>query len=118
MPALLVDEQAGVFFSTREDEGAEGILFAQATACAKFHGDAESERILYVAATRARDMLIFSGNVSQKADGTCGSSGWLKALSGNSSVQALLDRAQGIAPLKGVICQRSRPCHPEAERGR
>ena len=93
MPALLVDEQAGVFFSTREDEGAEGILFAQATACAKFHGDAESERILYVAATRARDMLIFSGNVSQKADGTCGSSGWLKALSGNSSVQALLDRA-------------------------
>lgn len=28
-----------------------------------------------------------------EADGTCGSSGWLKALSGNSSVQALLDRA-------------------------
>lgn len=40
--------------------------------------EAEHKRLLYVAATRARDMLLVVGSVRIKTDGSWGSSGWLK----------------------------------------
>ena len=39
--------------------------------------EAEDARLLYVAATRAREKLLVSGHVKQKKDGTLSLSGWL-----------------------------------------
>lgn len=44
----------------------------------KLRGDAERKRLLYVAATRARDCLIISGELRENKDGERSSSGWLK----------------------------------------
>ncbi|MCU0511091.1 MAG: UvrD-helicase domain-containing protein [Anaerolineae bacterium] len=41
---------------------------------------AESKRLLYVAATRARDWLIVSGSVKTMKDGTLKSDGWMQQL--------------------------------------
>ncbi len=41
---------------------------------------AESDRLLYVAATRVQDLLVFSGTVRARKDGSIGLSGWLEQL--------------------------------------
>ncbi len=43
--------------------------------------DAEDNRLLYVAATRAKEKLLISGHVKQKKDGTPSLSGWLSRFS-------------------------------------
>ena len=69
---LLLDLRADDFHSTAwqlaarlEDERAE----------------AEDARLLYVAATRAKEKLLVSGHVKQKKDGTLSLSGWLSKFS-------------------------------------
>lgn len=42
--------------------------------------EAEDARLLYVAATRAKEKLLVSGHVKQKKDGTLSLSGWLSKL--------------------------------------
>jgi ATP-dependent helicase/nuclease subunit A len=41
------------------------------------HAQAEDARLLYVAATRAKEKLLVSGHVKQKKDGTLSLAGWL-----------------------------------------
>jgi ATP-dependent helicase/nuclease subunit A len=43
--------------------------------------EAEDNRLLYVAATRAKEKLLISGHVKQKKDGTLSLSGWLSHFS-------------------------------------
>lgn len=43
--------------------------------------DAEDNRLLYVAATRAKEKLLVSGHVKQKKDGTLSLTGWLSKFS-------------------------------------
>jgi ATP-dependent helicase/nuclease subunit A len=69
---LLLDLRADDFHSTawqlaarREDDRAE----------------AEDNRLLYVAATRAKEKLLISGHVKQKKDGTRSLAGWLSKFS-------------------------------------
>ncbi|MEO1166282.1 MAG: 3'-5' exonuclease, partial [Chloroflexota bacterium] len=52
--------------------------FTQAQHLQKLRDEAERKRLLYVAATRARDCLIISGEVGIKKDGDLSISGWLE----------------------------------------
>ena len=83
--------------------------------------DAESDRLLYVAATRAREKLIFSGCVKLKRDGTPGSlGGWLGKIGGpeglglagtpiahdEEGADAIrLDLQVGSTPVSCTICE-------------
>jgi ATP-dependent helicase/nuclease subunit A len=55
---------------------------------------AESDRLLYVAATRAREMLLISGTVSVRKSGAIGTSGWLDCLDGSLGLR---EQAPGCA---------------------
>ncbi|MFZ6026844.1 MAG: UvrD-helicase domain-containing protein [Chloroflexota bacterium] len=56
--------------------------------------DAEDRRLLYVAATRAKEKLILCGHVKAKRDGGLSTPGWL----GKLGLEALQIRADGTVP--------------------
>jgi len=67
--------------STGDDDApsATSLAYRLAQQAAADQEEAESDRLLYVAATRAQDMLILSGTVSARKDGL-GLDGWLERL--------------------------------------
>jgi ATP-dependent helicase/nuclease subunit A len=90
-PALLLDETMGLAVRLRRalpGSDLQGRELPQSFACA-FAGllhdakeEAELRRLLYVAATRAKDHLLISAAVRQKKDGTIGAEKGLLALLG------------------------------------
>jgi ATP-dependent helicase/nuclease subunit A len=70
--------------------------------------DAEDRRLLYVAATRAKEKLLISGHVKIKRDGFPGLAGWLERLgvvTGFDQVKISNDMSQpGIIPLNMPGC--------------
>lgn len=102
---VYIDEQLGILFSVKEDDGVEGFLFAEAKRRAREREEAESERILYVAATRARDLLIFSGDVTRTKQDECNASGWLKAMTADTDLKQVLNGALADSgALKSSAC--------------
>jgi len=80
----VVDSLLGVvppLKSTGEDDApaATSLAYRLAQQAAADQEAAESDRLLYVAATRAQDMLILSGTVNARKDGL-GLAGWLDRL--------------------------------------
>jgi ATP-dependent helicase/nuclease subunit A len=75
-PAYLVEE-VGVAAAPDRVEG-EPMAYRLAKVLDSEQVQAEEDRLLYVAATRARERLIVSGHLSQTQRGT-GVSGWMKA---------------------------------------
>ncbi|MGC9396800.1 MAG: UvrD-helicase domain-containing protein [Anaerolineae bacterium] len=80
----MVDATLGVvppLKTTGEDEvpAATSLAYRLAQQAAADQEVAESDRLLYVAATRAQDMLILSGTASARKDGL-GLGGWLERL--------------------------------------
>jgi len=75
---VLLPPELGVLLPLQDGEGNLPALYRLGKAIEQDREDAESDRLLYVAATRAREMLLFSGNVSVKKDGSFGNlGGWL-----------------------------------------
>lgn len=60
--------------------------------------DAERKRLLYVAATRAQDFLIISGQANQRSNGEWSFSGWLKQIMNALEVDDLDLQAEQFAP--------------------
>jgi len=82
-PDLLLDDAYGP--ALRYSDGDDRLpLSYQMAAIRDAERDAEEDkRLLYVAATRARERLLLSGNVTTKKGGALGGqAGWLKALAG------------------------------------
>lgn len=89
---VLVDRQLGVVPPLSEERlvtGADGLRQPEKVTCAAHHlaqevdrdqEAAESDRLLYVAATRAREMLLISGTVGVRKSGGLSTSGWLDRL--------------------------------------
>jgi len=76
---LLLDSELGVVVKLASDEGIPFVWkLAQQRETSK--ETAESDRLLYVAATRARDRLLLSGHIGVNKDGSLRLNGWLKAL--------------------------------------
>ncbi|MCC6616222.1 MAG: UvrD-helicase domain-containing protein [Anaerolineae bacterium] len=63
-----------------EAKAVETFAYRRLRAVQRAREDAESRRLLYVAATRAQDRLIVSGQAARKNDGNWSASGWLGTL--------------------------------------
>ena len=80
-PTLLRDEWAGLTVRLPGDKDApQSFAFRMASAMAAARDDAERRRLLYVAATRARDRLIVTAPAALKQDGALGKLGGLIGL--------------------------------------
>jgi len=75
---VLVDPELGVLLPLKDEEDELPAAYRLGKVRADDQEDAESDRLLYVAATRAREKLILSGCISLRQDGTLGRlGGWL-----------------------------------------
>jgi len=80
---LLIDPDLGVFPKLADEDGAGSCMFQLLQERDRDQEDAESDRLLYVAATRAQEKLILSGCFKLTNAGKPGwLKGWLKKLSG------------------------------------
>ncbi|HHW88908.1 MAG TPA: UvrD-helicase domain-containing protein [Chloroflexi bacterium] len=97
---LLLDNELGVVVKLASDVGAPFVWkLAQQREASK--EVAESDRLLYVATTRARDRLLVSGHISGvNQDGSLRLNGWLKVLCHAVGLERLPDNfeADGAAP--------------------
>lgn len=75
-PPVLVTPSLGILARLREN-GTSPIAYRLASLHEADQEDAESRRLLYVAATRAQEKLIVSGHAKPKKDGTLELRGWL-----------------------------------------
>jgi ATP-dependent helicase/nuclease subunit A len=75
---VLVDPDLGVLLPVKDEGDDLPAAYRLGKARGEDQEDAESDRLLYVAATRAREKLIISGCIGLKQDGTPASlGGWL-----------------------------------------
>jgi ATP-dependent helicase/nuclease subunit A len=80
--AVLVDPELGVLLPLKDEEKELPAVYRLGKERSDDQEDAEAERLLYVAATRAREKLILSGNIGQRSDGSLAKlGGWLGKLS-------------------------------------
>jgi ATP-dependent helicase/nuclease subunit A len=77
---LLLDDQLGLQIDLSDANKAHPIGFRLAQLSEQAKDEAEDKRLLYVAATRAKEKLIINGHVKVGAKGTLLLSGWLKRL--------------------------------------
>ena len=76
--AVLVDPELGVLLPIKGGDGALPAAYCLGRARADDQGSAEEDRLLYVAATRAAEKLIFSGCIVLRQDGAPARlGGWL-----------------------------------------
>jgi len=75
-PPVLVSPALGILLDLREEEARPATYRVTALGEAD-REEAESRRLLYVAATRAEEKLIVSGHIKAKKDGTPQLGGWL-----------------------------------------
>ncbi len=78
---IILDDALGVLFPLKDAEGNLGTVYELGKRVESEKDSAESDRLFYVAATRAKDKLILSGTIMLKQDGKPGwLGGWLKSL--------------------------------------
>ena len=77
---VMLDADLGVLLDARDKDGARPVMQHLAARREDDREDAEDRRLLYVAATRAKEKLVVSGHVNLKRDGTLSLRGWLARL--------------------------------------
>jgi ATP-dependent helicase/nuclease subunit A len=77
---VLLDEQLGLRLGLSGAGGAHPVSYRLARLNEQAKDEAEDKRLLYVAATRAKEKLIVSGHVKISSKGTPALSGWLRRL--------------------------------------
>lgn len=83
---VLFDPALGVLLARKDDDKQLPAIYRLGRLTADDQEAAESDRLLYVAATRAREKLIVSGCITVKNDGTPGKlGGWLGRISGEDA---------------------------------
>ena len=81
--SVLVDPDLGVLLPLKDEDDTLAAIYRLGKTRADDQEKAESDRLLYVAATRAREKLIFNGCISLRQDGTLGKpGGWLGKVAG------------------------------------
>jgi ATP-dependent helicase/nuclease subunit A len=82
--ALLLDERLGPVLKQKSDNDGRSLIYRLALQRDQEQDEAEARRLLYVAATRARQKLLVSGHIklstAQKTPGKLLPDGWLKQL--------------------------------------
>ncbi|MBI5304543.1 MAG: UvrD-helicase domain-containing protein [Chloroflexi bacterium] len=96
--SFLLDAELGPVFTVAEAQE-HSVIDLIARLSDQDHADAENRRLLYVAATRAKDKLIVCGHGKRKTDGTLTLGGWLDPLGASTG----LDTATIPEPLTTPI---------------
>jgi ATP-dependent helicase/nuclease subunit A len=78
--AVLLDDQLGLQIDLTDADGAHPVIYRLARLSEQAKDDAEDKRLLYVAATRAKEKLIVSGHAKLTAKGNLALRGWLSRL--------------------------------------
>jgi ATP-dependent helicase/nuclease subunit A len=86
---VLLDDQLGLQIDLTDTDGAHPVAYRLARLAEQAKDDAEDKRLLYVAATRAKEKLIVSGHVKRSSKGTLTLSGWLRRLGEVAGLDAL-----------------------------
>ena len=82
-PPLVLDPVYGLCcsaFDPAQDKLVASYAYRRANTLRQAREEAERKRLLYVAATRAQDYLLISGQVMRSAKGEVNTSGWLRWL--------------------------------------
>ncbi len=77
---VLIDDDLGLLIDLSDADGAYPVAWRLAGLKEAAKDDAEDRRLLYVAATRAREKLIVSGHARRTTKGALSLSGWLERL--------------------------------------
>ena len=77
---VLLDSDLGILLAMHHQDGAQPVMRRLAALREQDREDAEDCRLLYVAATRAKEKLVVSGHTSLKRDGKLSLRGWLGRL--------------------------------------
>jgi ATP-dependent exoDNAse (exonuclease V) beta subunit len=64
-------------YDAEDDQFVDSYSYRQARRLSDLRETAEHRRLLYVAATRAKDYLLISGQISQDKNGAHSAGGWL-----------------------------------------
>lgn len=101
LPVLIEDGCGGVVckvYDADADKMVESLPFAYAKTAAALREEAERLRLLYVAMTRAQDVVVISGQaVQDKNTGRWKASGWLDTLLDGLGLRDRGDEARGVA---------------------
>ncbi len=79
---MLVEPDLGILLGKKSVDKQQALMFELAARRNKEQEEAESNRTLYVALTRAEQLLIINSYASLNANGSLRTGGWLKALAG------------------------------------
>ncbi len=114
--SVLIDEQLGLRVDLANADGAHPVTYRLARLNEQAKDDAEDKRLLYVAATRAKEKLIVSGHAKVNTKGTLALRGWLSRLGEVSGLAASTIDHELTAPL-AVELNQPIGCvlHPAAE---
>ena len=84
---LLIDPELGLLLPVKDEQSQLSAAYRLGKARSDDQEEAESDRLLYVAATRAREKLIVSGCITIRKDGSIGKpGGWLGKLAGEEGL--------------------------------
>jgi ATP-dependent helicase/nuclease subunit A len=84
---LLLHPELGLLLPAKDGQGQDPAIYRLGKGRADSQEAAESDRLLYVAATRAREMLILSGCVGMKGSSVSKPGGWLGRLAGEEGLR-------------------------------
>jgi ATP-dependent exoDNAse (exonuclease V) beta subunit len=77
---MLVDAELGLLLPAKDEEGEQAASYQVGTTRAQEQEEAENARLLYVALTRAEQMLLVNGTVTLPKSGGISARGWLGQL--------------------------------------
>lgn len=86
---ILLDGLLGVTVNLVDEEGRRPAAYLLAALHNRERDEAENRRLLYVAATRARERLLVSGHAKILKGGGLGLAGWLKLLGGAAGLDGV-----------------------------
>ncbi len=95
---VLVDDALGLLIGLSDSGGARPAMWRLASLHDAAKDEAEDARLLYVAATRAKEKLIVSGHVKRNAKGTLGLRGWLARLGSVIGLDEIVIEGETTAP--------------------
>lgn len=79
---VLTDTDFGILLPAKNEEKEQAVSYQMGASLVKEQEEAETARLLYVALTRAEQMLMISGNIQQNKFDSLSWKGWLAQLAG------------------------------------
>lgn len=104
-PALLADAENGLscqVYDAASNKDVNRFAHRRSHELQKLKESEERKRLLYVAATRAQDYLIISGQARQNRQGFWTSGGWLKQLIGILGLESLESKPEQSRSIAGL----------------